>query len=223
MDAPGVSPDSSERTGASSVRLDHPPWRILVREVNWLGDLVLSLPALAAVRRAFPKSHLTVQVKQELEGFFDGLDWIDEVMPYSIRRGVAGLLDRRAIVSRIRLGLFDLAILFPNSFESALWVTLASVPQRAGYSTDLRGMMLTHARTPPTGALEGHQSEYWLAMLRATLGLDGPDEQPALTPSEEHRASMRAWLERHRRRAGRPLVALAPAAAFGPAKEWPQE
>ena len=59
-----------------------PPRRILVKEVNWLGDLVMSLPALRAVRRAWPIAHLAVLVKRELAGFFDGATWLDEVIPY---------------------------------------------------------------------------------------------------------------------------------------------
>ena len=57
--------------------LSPPPTRILVKEVNWLGDVVMSLPALRAVRRAFPQAHLSILIKQELASFFDGSTWID--------------------------------------------------------------------------------------------------------------------------------------------------
>jgi hypothetical protein len=78
---------------------------VLVKEVNWLGDLVMSLPALRAVRGAFPAARLSVLVKQELAGFFDGLRWVDEVIAYRIRPGVRGIRDRwttleRMVVSR---------------------------------------------------------------------------------------------------------------------------
>ncbi|HSD10318.1 MAG TPA: lipopolysaccharide heptosyltransferase II, partial [Candidatus Binatia bacterium] len=90
--------------------------RILVKEPNWLGDLVMSLPALRAVRRAFPDAELAVLVKQELAGFFDGLRWLDGVVPYRIRSGLDGLADRWRVISTIRAGGYDLAVLFPKSF-----------------------------------------------------------------------------------------------------------
>ena len=61
---------------------------MLVKEVNWLGDLAMSLPALKAVRCRFPDSHLAVLIRTELAGFFDGCDWIDEVIGYRRGRGL---------------------------------------------------------------------------------------------------------------------------------------
>src|SRR3954464_14815782 len=98
------------------------PERVLVKEVNWLGDIVMSLPALRAVRKAFPKAHLGVLVKQELASFFEGSGWIDEIIPYKVRKGfLKGLSDRGRIAGDLRARKFDLAVLFPNSFDSALW------------------------------------------------------------------------------------------------------
>ena len=197
--------------------------RILVKEVNWLGDLVISLPALRALRVGFPLAKLAVMVKRELAGFFDGMNWIDEVIPYTIRRGWAGARDRLRAVGKIRAGKFDLAILFPNSFESALWVTLAGVPRRAGFVADGRGAMLTHRARPAAAALDGHQSAYWLELVRATLGVAPPaeSEAPPLEVARVHEEKMRTWLGGRRHAPEAPLIAIAPAAAYGPAKEWP--
>jgi heptosyltransferase II len=200
-----------------------PPRRVLVKEVNWLGDLVMSLPALRAIRRSFPDARLSVLVKKELAGFFDGVAWVDEVIPYAVRRGVSGIPDRLAVVRSIRSNGSDLAVLFPNSFESALWVTLAWVPRRAGYTKDARGALLTHKLKPPPHAMSGHQVHYWLAMVRNTIGAAGNARDFALSADEKHVASMRAWLDAHRKRKNARLIAVAPAAAFGPAKEWPAD
>ena len=78
------------------------PTRILVKEVNWLGDVVMSLPALHAIRRAWPEAHLAVLIKHELASFFDGASWLDAVIPYSIARGVRGIVDRRRVIGEIR-------------------------------------------------------------------------------------------------------------------------
>lgn len=208
---------------ASDVRLDPPPARILVKEVNWLGDLVMSLPALRAIRRTYPGAHLAVLVKRELASFFDGARWIDEVIPYAVGRGLSGFFDRRRIVGEIRSRQFDLGVLFPNSFESALWLTMAGVRRRAGFIADARGAMLTLKATPPAESNSGHQSNYWLSMLRAIGVADGRADDFVLDVHPPHRERMREWLAPSRKRPGRPLYAIAPAAAYGPAKEWPAD
>ncbi|MGO9451661.1 MAG: lipopolysaccharide heptosyltransferase II [Candidatus Binataceae bacterium] len=201
--------------------LQPPPPRILVKEVNWLGDVVMSLPALRAIRHTYADAHLAILIKRELAGFFDGIGWIDEVIPYSVARGVLGIGDRLSIVSAIRAHRFDLAVLFPNSFESALWVTMAGVPRRAGYIKDARGPMLTLKASPPPEAIGGHQVHYWLTMVRATVDAIGDAQDLAIEPSESRLNAMWAWIGSRRKHADSSLIAIAPAAAFGPAKEWP--
>ncbi len=197
------------------------PRRIMVKEVNWLGDVVMSLPALRAIRRTWPDAHLAILIKRELAGFFDGARWLDEVIAYSVARGTRGLGDRLRIVGEIRKRDFDLAVLFPNSFESALWTTLARVPRRAGYAADSRSAMLTIRARPTPLAMGAHQAHYWLEMVRASIGASGDADDFAIEASPPHLEKMRAWLAARRKRADARLVALAPGAAFGPAKEWP--
>jgi heptosyltransferase-2 len=201
--------------------LDPVPQRILVKEVNWLGDVVMSLPALRAVRRTFPEAHLAILIKQELAGFFAGIGWVDEVIPYSVAHGFAGIRDRSSIVSAIRSRNFDLAIMFPNSFEAAFWTALARVPRRAGYAKDSRGLMLTHRTHPGPDAMNGHQMHYWLNMVRDTVGAMPAKEDCELEPDRGRVDAMRTWLSEHRKRKDSALIAVAPGAAYGPAKEWP--
>ena len=181
----------------------------------------MSLPALRAIRRSFPRARISVVTKSELASFFDGVEWIDEVIPYSVRRGIRGRGDRRAVVNTIRSRVFDLAVLFPNSFESALWVWMARIPLRAGYIRDFRGLLLTHKIAPPPQAMNDHQVHYWLTMLEKTIGVSGDAQDFALTAAPNCLQEMAAWLDARRKRRGSPLIAIAPAAAFGPAKEWP--
>jgi heptosyltransferase-2 len=196
------------------------PQRILVKQVNWLGDLVMSLPALRAVRRAFPEARLSVLIKAELASFFDGAHWLDEVIPYRVGRALGGLADQRHVVAEIRSRAFDVAILFPRSFESAFWTALARVPRRVGFAADGRGLMLTHKTRRPAALFRGHQVYDYLYLLRNTLGIEGDRTDIAPDVHEAHREAMREWLAARRRRNG-PLLALAVAAAYGPAKEWP--
>ena len=197
------------------------PHRIIVKTVNWLGDLVMSGPALHAIHDTFPGAHLAVLVRRELASFFDGAMWVNEVIPYRLRGGVAGLLDQLSIVSRIRGGHFDLAVVFPNSFQSALWMLLAGVQRRAGYEADRRGFMLSHKVAPRADVENAHQVYHWLTMVAETIGAKGAAEAYHLDVNLQSRDKMRAWLANRRARPERPLIALAPVAAYGPAKEWP--
>jgi heptosyltransferase-2 len=198
------------------------PRRILVREANWLGDVVMSLPALRAVRRGFPAASLALLVKKELASFFDGFDWIDEVIPFDAGRGVAGLGTLLAVVKRLRAGRFDTAIVLPRSFASALWVALAGVPRRIGFTDDARGWLLTDRLRRSPEILGTHQVHEYLALVRATLEIEGNPGEYRPDLDRGHRERMQGWLASRRRRAG-PRLAVAVAAAHGPAKEWPAE
>src|SRR5580704_7463538 len=110
------------------------PARILVHEVNWLGDLVMTLPALHVLRRAFPTALLSVMVDRRLAGFFDGVRWIDELIPIDRASRFSTLMEMPRLIARLRGGRFDLAVILPNSFESALRVALARIPIRAGFT-----------------------------------------------------------------------------------------
>lgn len=199
------------------------PHRIIVKTVNWLGDLVMSGPALHAIHDTFPGAHLAVLVRHELASFFDGAMWVNEVIPYRLRGGLLGLRDQLSIVRRIRVGHFDLAVIFPNSFQSALWMLLAGVQRRAGYEADRRGFMLSHKVVPRADVESAHQVYHWLTMVAETVGARGAAEAYHLDVNMQSRDKMRAWLANRRTRPERPLIALAPVAAYGPAKEWPVE
>ena len=220
-DSPGrdLHPDKSQAQSSERLVAD----RILVKEVNWLGDVVLSLPALRLLRGAYASATLSVLIRQELTGFFDGVDWVDEVIPYTLNGGLEGLGVQRNIVAAIRARRFDLAVIFPNSFRSALWAWLGAVPHRVGYTTDHRRFLLTNHAVPKGSAKNGHQRFYWLGMVSDTLGISAasPDEFHRLEVSERSIARVKEWLASHRRNRGAPLIAISPAAAYGPAKEWP--
>ena len=211
----------------NALALDPPPRRILVKEVNWLGDVVMSLPALRAIRRAWPDAHLAVLIKKELASFFDGAAWLDEVIPYTVGRGLTGFMDRRRIVGEIRQRKFDLGVLFPSSFESALWIAMAGIKRRAGFVADTRGALLTHKASPPAEAMDRHQVNYWLSMLHETGVAPGVADVTAddfaIDVLGSHRERMRQFLAANRRRVASPIFAIAPAAAYGPAKEWPAD
>jgi heptosyltransferase-2 len=196
--------------------------RVLVKEVNWLGDLVMTVPALRAVRAAYPHAALAVLVRAELASFFDGFAWLDEVIPHRIGSGWQGVRDQAALTAGLRRRAFDLAIVLPRSFQSALWMALARVPRRVGFSADGRAPLLTKRAKRGGAVLSKHQAHDYLYLLEATLGITGDASQQAIDVAPAHRQAMAEWLAQRRRGAAR-LVGLAVAAAYGPAKEWPPE
>jgi heptosyltransferase-2 len=199
------------------------PRRILVKEVNWLGDLVMSLSALWAVRRAFPDARLSVLVLAPLASFFDGVDWVDEVLPYLRPRALGrSLRETWRIVRMLRVRDFDLGIAFPRSFSSALWMYGAGIPERVGVRGQWRTPLLTRAVRCDTKDPNRHQRLAWLDLVK--YGLSIPDPDPEAPPFAPHPAHLRRMQARLAATFGdrTPFVALAPGAAFGPAKQWPR-
>jgi heptosyltransferase-2 len=188
--------------------------RLLVRPPNWLGDVVLALPALAALRAAYPDAHLTIAAAPGVAPIFrEETDASpDEVidLPKASREAVATL--RRARV--------DLGVLLPNSFRSAWQFWRAGIPERWGYGTAARGSLLTRRAVMPPAASRRHQADYYRGLVRA-FGLACGDAPPRIAVSGGSLERGRALLAQHRVPAGGRLVGIAPGAAYGQAKQWP--
>jgi heptosyltransferase-2 len=184
------------------------PSRVLVRAPNWVGDVVLSLPALRDVRRAFPAARLEVLARPWVGGLYAAVSEVDAIVE---SRGT--LADAEAIRGR-----YDLGLLLPNSFASAFTLWRAGVPERWGYATDARGALLT--RSCGVSASVGGQSQvyYYRAMLEALgLPVSGPPDASLVCPE--------AWGDRGRALLGDPGpgIGINAGAAFGTAKRWPPE
>jgi heptosyltransferase II len=98
--------------GRGATKEDRP--RILVKATNWLGDVVMGIPALRALRAAAPDAHLAVLIRSELASLLAGMRWIDEVIAYPHPAGSDRVRQLPPIVRTIRAGRFDWAIVFPN-------------------------------------------------------------------------------------------------------------
>jgi len=190
--------------------------RIVVRPPNWLGDAVLALPALAAIRAAYPRAHLTLAAPSSVAALFRENTPLrpDQVLELSP--------STQAAVAALRGGRFDLGILFPNSFRSAWQFWRGGIPARWGYGTAGRGLLLTR-RSARGRAASRHQSDYYRALVIGLGMACEPGLAPSVTPSlpSEHRAA--ALLDERRISTSARLVVLAPGAAYGQAKQWPPE
>jgi heptosyltransferase-2 len=192
---------------------------ILVRAANWVGDAVMSIPALRAVRARHPESSITVLARPWVAELYARENFADAVIVYETDGPHAGLTGKLRLAGELRERRFDCAVLLPNSFDSAFLVWLAQIPQRIGYARDGRSLLLTDAIEPPRpGAIPAHQRYYYLELLRRAGWLE------ALPECEEIRlrgdpASGRELFRSFGLRAER-VLGVSPGAAFGSAKQW---
>jgi len=175
---------------------------------NWLGDAVMALPAVADFCRAHPDGTVDIAARASIAP-------IVPLIP-GIRRTVV-LADRAASIAALRAGAYGEALLLTNSFNTARIARSAGIPQRYGYRNEGRGVLLTRAVVPPSRV---HQVEYYQQLTNA-LGIERGDAIPHLTVPNDLRTHGETLLVEHGWNRTAPLVAVAPGAAFGRAKQWP--
>lgn len=195
-----------------------PPRSVLVYAPSWIGDAVMSLGALRALRQNYPDARLSVLTRPWVQDLYDGCGVIDDAILYDPRgadRGVAGFM--RA-AGRVRQGRFDVAVLFPNAFRAAALVRASGVPERWGYATESRGLLLTKRVPPAPRPFGRHQSYYYLDLLSG-LDLEVAEPDTTLTVTTAMRDAARTLLERNGWRGGA-LVGVHPGATNSHAKLW---
>ena len=191
--------------------------RVLIRAPNWLGDAVMAIPAMAALRRHFRSARLTVAAPAAVAALFRERTTVE---PDAVIE-LAGT--RRTEVDAVRGGLFGTVVLLPNSFRSAWQMRRAGVPERWGYASAGRRLVLTKAARRPSRREVRHQADYYRELVRR-LGVDcAADELPRVDVSDASVRAAEALLAKQKVPAGAPFVAFLPGAAYGQAKQWPSE
>jgi heptosyltransferase II len=175
---------------------------ILVRATNWVGDAVMSLPALRAIRERFSTARISVLAKPWVADLYGRESFIDEIILYSGR-------SPWRTGHELRARRFDCAILLQNAFEAAWIAWLARIPTRIGYKRDGRQLLLTRAvAVPKPGEIPRHERFYYLELLRRA-GL--MDALPASAEIRLHRSAIGN---------GKRVIGVSPGAAYGTAKRW---
>ena len=199
--------------------------KLLVRATNWLGDAVMSLPALREIRRAHAAWEIVLLARPWAEDLYGREGVCDRTIPYELTGRHRWALGRWRLARTLRAERFDRVILLPNSFDSALVPWLAGVRDRIGYARDGRSLLLTNAvRQPLAGEIPPHQRYYYLEMLRrAGLLADMPEcREIRLACAEEAAAAGREfWSARGEN--GTRWIGVSPGAANSVAKQWPPE
>lgn len=191
------------------------PLRILIRATNWVGDVVMSMPAVEQIRKRFPQAHIAVLARPWVAGLYRR-PLVDEVIPYTAGTRRRDLLGRWRIATSLRARRFDMAILLQNAFDAAFITWLAGIPVRVGYDLKRRGPLLTdRIAVPSPGAIPRHQSYYYLELLRRAGMLDALPEHPGIRL--HGLSTLRAT---GARRLPGTWIGIAPGSANGLAKRW---
>lgn len=200
--------------------------RVVVRGTNWVGDSVMTLPALRALRRVLPEAKITLVVRPGAKAIFADVNFVDEILIYD-RRNAFSVIGQ---VKEWRRRQFDLAVLFQNAFEAALIPFLAGVPLRLGYATEARQALLTHPLALPDWRSSRHEVFYYLYVITALEQLlFGTSEiceavpDASLQISDARKAEAENLLRTYGVHKGEPVVALCPGSINSRAKRWPAE
>ncbi|MBA3242751.1 MAG: lipopolysaccharide heptosyltransferase II [Acidobacteria bacterium] len=202
--------------------------RVVVRGANWVGDAVMTVPALRELRRVLPGARITLATRSWAEGIFAGADFLDELV--LIDGAARGLRSCWRQATEWRARRFDLAVLFPNAFETALVAFAARVPRRIGYATDGRGVLLSNPLPVPEWRAQRHEVFYYLniiaeleRLLRGSSDIETREPRTGLHIADERRRAAREMLRARGVGLNRPLVVLCPGSTNSRAKRWPAE
>ena len=197
-----VEPDAATTAPAKPAL----PARILIRSSNWLGDAVMTVPAIRAIKRSEPSPHVTILTQAKLADFWKAVPEVDEIIEIGKHDSVF------AVAKKIKG--FDMALLLPNSIRSALEVYLARIPRRAGYVGKKRRWLLNEILDEkPRSERPRHQVFHYLDLAKfAGATVDDHARNPeSFFPS--NRDTKTASEEKIK-------IGLCPGAEYGAAKRW---
>src|SRR5579863_2195623 len=195
--------------------------KILIRATNWVGDAVMSLPAIRAVRSRFPEAEIVILARPWVADLYARETAIDRVIPYAAGPGWRDWRVKWQTARSLRREGFACAILLQNAFEAALVVWLARVPRRIGYDRDGRGPLLTASiPVPEPGEIPRHERFYYLEMLRRAGLIQALPESCAIRLEGAEAAAQEGRTQLAQRNAAVPFIGVSPGAAYGNAKRW---
>lgn len=214
-------PASPESASSENPVSGHDAPRLLIVATSWLGDGIMMLPALAALRRRLPHAQMTLLAKPAVAALWRLFPGSDEVLV--LEKGFRGT---PKTVRQIRQGQFDFAYICPRSFRSAVIPFLARVPGRRGLAGHSRDWMLTETVQLSATSTSGHQVQEYLQLFGVEH--DPLTTTPLLTVSGEQtilaqRRLFETWQDRVGRLDAPRVVGLFPGAAHGPSKRWPAD
>ena len=200
--------------------------KILIRATNWVGDAIMALPALRAVRERRPDAHISVLARPYVADIYRDQGICDELIAYDsggVHRGWSG---KEELISELRDRKFDVALLLQNAFDAAWLAYRAGVPERIGYARDARSWLLTRAiAVPKVGEITAHEKFYYLELLRRAGWIEKLCDEThiRLSVSETKRKRAMELLVEAGSVPQARRIAVGAGASYGSAKCWPPE
>ena len=198
--------------------------KIMIRATNWVGDAIMALPAIRAVRARFPQAEIAIVARPYVADTYRHQKVADRLIPYDVRGEHAGISGRERLAAELRAQKFDVALLLQNAFDAAWLAWRAGFPERIGYARHGRSVLLTKAvPVPQPGEIPAHEKFYYLELLRRVGWLkDLPDDAfIPLNVSAEAGGRAADTLRDAGVRPGALRVAIGAGASYGSAKCWP--
>lgn len=195
------------------------PASLILRAPNWLGDCIMAIPAIQALRRSFPQTHLAVMAPGGLSPLFHWIDGVDQVLSSPGGRGFRNWKARSHLALELRQRRFSTGILLPNSLSSAFWMWRSGVQKRIGTACNGRSLFLTDPVPLTPEILEAHQAEWYLHLL-TPLGIQASLTPPALRIPERMVDSAARQIKADWGNSTQRYALIAPGSAYGPAKDW---
>jgi heptosyltransferase-2 len=194
--------------------------RILVRATNWVGDAVMSLPALRALRERFPHARISILAKPWVAGLYGREPFCDELIPYT----AAALKEKWQAGRELAPRRFDCAILLQNAFEAAAVAFAARIPERIGYARDGRTFLLTRPiAVPRKGEIPPHERFYYLELLRRAGIIESAPASVMIRLEGAPAAKLAGAARFLETGLGETVIGMSPGAAYGTAKRWMPE
>lgn len=200
--------------------------KILIRATNWVGDAIMSLPAIRAVRTKFPDAEISILGRSYVVDLYREQGIADKLISHDSSGEHAGFSGTEKLAAQLRAEKYDIALLLQNAFGAAWLAWRAGIPERIGYNRDGRGLLLTNAvKTPRSGEIPAHEKYYYLELLRRAGWIDSlPDvEFVSLNVSEVARQRGAEVLLDAGARPHAMRIAVGAGASYGSAKCWPPE
>ena len=131
--------------------------RLLIKYPNWIGDAVMAIPFVRLAAEHFPRAAITVLVKKPLGDLLRHESSVSDIIEYTVTGGLRDIRGKYQLIISLRKRHFDCVLIMPRSFEAALWMVFAGIPQRIGLSGRFRSWLLTDALAVPSDARTHHQ------------------------------------------------------------------
>ncbi len=193
--------------------------RILIVNVNWIGDVLFSTPAIRALRKRFPEAHIACMVVPRCKDVLELNPYLNELILYDEKGENKGLIGKLKLISALRARRFDCVFLFHRSLTRTLMVALSGIKERVGTDNPKRGFLLTKKIKPQPSDI--HKVEQFLNIVKVVTDADDGKSMELFTGKEDEDFALE-FLKSNGIAGNDRFIILNPGGNWNP-KRWPSE